>query len=119
MLVTELRLPLPLGKGWGEGLAGLSFQNLFRRAATNGTLTKQEVCCRAVSPHPKPLPRGEGTNLNTYAILEQSVDKRRQRRALRQHQKNSKHDQSNHDRRQPVLLVLPHELPELTDYLCF
>ena len=119
MLVTELRLPLPLGEGWGEGLAGLSFQNLFRRAATNGTLTKQEVCCRAVSPHANPLARGEGTNLNTYAILKQSVNEWRQRRALRQHQKNSKHDQSNHDRRQPVLLVLPHELPELTDYLCF
>jgi len=64
MLVTELRLPLPLGKGWGEGLAGLSFQNLFRRAATNGTLTKQKICYRAVNPHPNPLPRGEGTNLN-------------------------------------------------------
>src|SRR5437773_12525290 len=40
------KLPLPLGEGWGEGLRRASTQYLFSFFA--------------LSPHPNPLPKGEG-----------------------------------------------------------
>jgi hypothetical protein len=50
---------------------------------------------------------------------EQRVDERRDRGTLCQDQQNSEDDQRNHDRRQPILLVFSHELPEFTDDLSF
>src|SRR4029078_2606705 len=44
---------------------------------------------------------------------EQRVDQRRDRRALRQDQQASEHDQDHEDRKQPELLALAHERPEV------
>src|SRR4051812_1173798 len=49
--------------------------------------------------------------------LEKRVDKRRDRGTLCQHQHDAEHDQCDYDRRQPELLVVPHELPEFADDL--
>src|SRR2546421_9093218 len=51
--------------------------------------------------------------------LEESVDERRHRRTLRQHQEHAENHQSDHDRREPVLLIFFHELPEFGNYACF
>src|SRR5712692_6216808 len=51
--------------------------------------------------------------------LEERVDERRDRRTLGQHQQNTKQDQRDHDWRQPILLVLLHELPEFAYNLNF
>src|SRR5258708_6768923 len=60
------------------------------------------------------MPRMLATNW-----LEERVDERRDRRTLGQHQQNAKQNQSDHDWRQPILLVLLHELPEFAYNLYF
>src|SRR5258708_1335588 len=60
------------------------------------------------------MPRMLATNW-----LEERVDERRDRRTLGQHQQNAKQNQGDHDWRQPILLVLLHELPEFADNLYF
>src|SRR5215831_6241514 len=52
-------------------------------------------------------------------MSEESVDERRNRRTLRQHQQHSENYQSDNYRREPILFVLLHELPEFADYLSF
>ena len=51
--------------------------------------------------------------------LEECVNEWRDGRTLGQHQQHAEQDKRDHNRRQPILLILSHELPELADYLCF
>src|SRR5437870_5309470 len=51
--------------------------------------------------------------------LEERVDEGRDRRTLGQDQQHAKQNQSNYDWRQPILLVLLHELPEFAYNLYF
>src|SRR6266511_5715176 len=66
----------------------------------------------------------EGGNAeNTYhrsaSELEQRIDEGRDSRTLCQHEQSSHQNQGYHDRRQPILLVFSHELPEFAHDLCF
>src|SRR2546427_1922979 len=49
--------PLPLGEGWGERLASTATHFFF------------SFCLYASRPHPRPLPKGEGTKSPRLGVL--------------------------------------------------
>jgi len=65
-----LKLPLPLGEGWGERLT-MECAHLFHsyprteEAKQESLLSVTQLC-----PHPNPLPRGEGVHLRRLGTLD-------------------------------------------------
>src|ERR1041385_5259203 len=59
------------------------------------------------------IERGDAENV--YHGSEESVDERRDSRALGEHEQHADRDERDDDGGEPELLVLPHELPQLID----
>src|SRR5438132_10565036 len=66
-------LPLPLGEGWGEGLAE---NKTHHRSLFVGCAEEEEKGLelrRCVGPHPSPLPKGEGIFIRDIRMINDPV----------------------------------------------
>src|SRR5882724_57387 len=68
-VMIQVCLPLPLGEGWGEGLACYANPThlLFTHLITSAVENKQRVFLSSLIPHSNPLPVREGVHCNSLA----------------------------------------------------